>query len=385
MNTLFQKFICLVALLTLQIGINTLASAASPSDLQPLVDQYLREHWIDEHISTVALTAQCPGLNQSKPVSVFAGKLGFLIFPNTKSDSIFQSGSITKSFVSVVLLQLEEEYKDIFTIDDDMQKWFPEYPKWYGIKIRQLMNMTSQIPDYADNEEFQKLVQKNPYKFWKLEDIVSFEYDKPLAQEKWKYSNTNYTLLGILIRKVTHNEPDYEITNRIINKLNLKNTFYVVDKPDSRLYNRLVHGYLNLGIWIDVIGFSLSAANASGAIISTTEDINDFIKALFTPGKLLNYSQFSKLTSFVSEKTGQPIAKPTPEENNVYGLGIVASYSETDNYYYVYEGSTPGFRFLYSYFPARSISIVTAMNSDKCNKEWEFLDLVKKGIDSQCQ
>jgi D-alanyl-D-alanine carboxypeptidase len=382
----------LIRLLFLTILITSLyqsLSLASPvSDLQSIVDQYLQTHNKDEHISTVALTAQCNGFNLSQPSSVFTGYLSFNSSPLTDQNSIFQIGSVTKSFVAVVLLQLEDEKKYNFSIEDDMEKWFPEYPKWYGIKIKQLLNMTSGIPEYEDDPSFFFALILNPTRYWKLEEIINYEVNKPLdfpPGTGWKYSNTNYTLLGLLIRKITTNEPNFEITNRIINKLSLKNTFYIDDQPPKELKNRLAHGYTNLfGQFIDTVDFSLSGANTAGAIISTTEDINKYTHALFASEKLLTQAQFLKLTSFVSEKNGQPVSGPTKYDQNVFGLGIVGSYSESNGIQYVYEGSTPGFRFLYTYYPSRSISIVTSLNSDLQGKEWDLLDSVFNKIDKQC-
>lgn len=122
-----------------------------------------------------------------------------------------------------------------------------------------------------------------------------------------------------------------------------------------------------------------------GINTQTTEDINKYVRALFTPGELLTPPQFKELTTFVSEKTGQPINNPTKDEPNVYGLGVIGSYSELNGVQYVYEGSIPGYRFLYTYFPTRSVSIVAALNSDSTGNEWKLFDTVLDKIGNQCK
>ena len=110
-------------------------------------------------LTAIALGTQC---QTDAPVYVYQGTQGFKNSSPINKDSLFQIGSVTKSFIAVVMLQLAQERH--FSLDDPhlIQQWFPEYPKWGGITLRQLLNMTSGIPGNEttkDNDIYRKLTE----------------------------------------------------------------------------------------------------------------------------------------------------------------------------------------------------------------------------------
>lgn len=119
-----------------------------------------------------------------------------------KSDMVFQIGSMSKQFVSAAILQLIEKGK--MKLFDSIQQYVPYYPsKKHKITIHHLLAQTSGIPNYFDvdeNEYYLLAKEHTP------EQLINYYKEEPLQFKpgtKWKYSNSNYPLLGAALEKVT--------------------------------------------------------------------------------------------------------------------------------------------------------------------------------------
>ncbi|MFF1908487.1 serine hydrolase domain-containing protein [Kitasatospora sp. NPDC058218] len=235
----------------------------------------------------------------------------------------FRIGSNTKAFTSTVLLQLEGEQR--LSLDDTVDRWLPGAVAANGydgtrITIRQLLNHTSGLPDYAKDTAFSLSYALNtePYKPWPPQTLV----DLGLAQHKptgspgrqWSYSNTNYVLAGMVIKAVTGNDTATEVRQRIIEPLGLRDTSFPTSDPT--LSGSYLHGYeypvISIGIR-DVSVSDVQTFGAAGAIVSTLDDLTAFSRALVT-GRLLAPAQEAEL------KTTVPV---TADGTVGYGLGIV--------------------------------------------------------------
>jgi D-alanyl-D-alanine carboxypeptidase len=331
------------------------------------------------YITAISLTAQC---GDSSPVSVAYGTNGINDLTPIKDNSIFQIGSVTKAFICIVVLQLAEENK--ISIDDNtvMMKWFPEYPKWGKITLAELMNMTSGIPGNGyrlPDDIFKKFTAKEYISKIDPIQILNLTYQLPLHFEpgtSFEYSNTNYTLLGRFIKKVTHNDPEEEVADRIINKLGLRNTHFPVDLEEEVPNidtSKLVHGYAFysknsdpypfMTYGADTLPYSLSYANTSGAMISTPHDINMFLHAVFNKDGVFHRYQ-KQLTTLVSRKTGVPITAPTEEDRQGFGLGLIGYYWNTAHpIIYLFNGTMDGFKFAWVVDPKSQVYLTFAINS----------------------
>jgi CubicO group peptidase (beta-lactamase class C family) len=122
-----------------------------------------------------------------------------------KPETIFQSGSVGKQFVSAAVMMLVEEGK--VGLDDSIVKYFPDAPEsWKPILIKNLLSHTSGLAEYESPE---RTGPKGPF-YMRLnfteDELVSKIEALPIEfkpGEKWDYRNTNYVLLGVMIHKVT--------------------------------------------------------------------------------------------------------------------------------------------------------------------------------------
>jgi CubicO group peptidase (beta-lactamase class C family) len=118
-----------------------------------------------------------------------------------KAETVFQSGSVGKQFVSAAIMMLVEEGK--ISLDQSITTYFSDAPAaWKSILITNLLSHTSGLSEYESEE---RIGSKGPF-YLRLD----FSEDELLTKiealpieaapgEKWDYRNTNYVLLGILI------------------------------------------------------------------------------------------------------------------------------------------------------------------------------------------
>jgi len=242
-----------------------------------------------------------------------------------QSEDKFQIASVTKPFTAVVVLKLAEEGK--LSLDDTLEKWLPDIanniPNGNDITIRQLLNGSSGIYDFAENENspFFQVVLKNPQKQWKYSELVTYAYGK--ERQEWVYPNTGFIIAGMIIEKATGSTIAAEIRRLISEPLGLKNTFFHTEK----ILGGLVNGYIDIppgdGELDDVSFVNISFAGAAGGLISNPEDVTKFFQSLLG-GKLLKPSSLREMLRFVDTKE-----KGDGLINRRYGLGIQLIEAET--------------------------------------------------------
>ncbi|MEW9579077.1 serine hydrolase domain-containing protein [Bacillus toyonensis] len=255
-----------------------------------------------------------------------------------KTDFRFRIGSVTKTFTATVVLQLAGENR--LNLDDSIEKWLPGVIQGNGydakqITVRQMLNHTSGIAEYSKSKEADFT---NPKRMYTAEELVKIGLSAPpdfAPGTGWSYSNTGYVLLGILIEKVTGNSYAEEIENRIIEPLELSNTFL---PGNSSVIPGTKHarGYVQpdgASELKDVTYYNPSIGSSAGDMISTADDLNKFFSSLLG-GKLLKEQQLKQMLTTVP--TG--IA-----EIGRYGLGIYETKLPNGVSIWGHSGGIPGF------------------------------------------
>ncbi|MEC0275512.1 serine hydrolase domain-containing protein [Peribacillus frigoritolerans] len=255
-----------------------------------------------------------------------------------KTDFRFRIGSVTKTFIATVLLQLAGENR--LNLDDSIEKWLPGIIQGNGydakqITIRQMLNHTSGIAEYSRSKEADFTHTKRVYTADELVKIGLLMPPDFAPGKSWSYSNTGYVLLGILIEKVTGNSYAEEIENRIIEPLELSNTFL---PGNSSVIPGTKHarGYSQpdeASEIKDVTYFNPSIGSSAGDMISTADDLNKFFSYLLG-GKLMKEQQLKQMLTAVP--TGRA-------EIGRYGLGIYETKLPSGVPIWGHTGGIPGF------------------------------------------
>jgi len=232
--------------------------------------------------------------------------------------TLFQICSITKVYTAVLILKLQAEKK--LSLSQTLGSLLPQYPRWRKITIRQLLNMTSGIPSFSDDKQFNAIVKKHPARHWTTAETINFVKNKPFLFQpgsRWSYSDINYVLLGMIIEKVTAKTYAQMLRQQIFQPLHLSHTYYMPYEYPPSILRQLATGYSSDNK--DVTNVNMSQAGAAGAIIATTQDTATFFHALFS-GKLLKKKQMKELLTPYSRETGKLL--PINSKEKAFGLGM---------------------------------------------------------------
>ena len=197
----------------------------------------------------------------------------------------FRVGSITKTFVATLVLQLVGEGK--LSLDDTVEQRLPGViPNGKAITVRQLLNMTSGLFDYLNDGDTtvddKLLAGQLTYRWSPLELIAISNKHKPrfAPGSAWEYCSTCYVLLGLIVEKRTGHPLAAELKRRIFVPAGLTATSF---DTEPQIGGAHAHGYELLGKppLTDVSILSPSHGWAAGALVSNAHDLARFYRALY--------------------------------------------------------------------------------------------------------
>jgi D-alanyl-D-alanine carboxypeptidase len=297
----------------------------------------------------------------------------------------FRIGSNTKTFLSVVVLQLVAEHR--LSLDDTVRHWLPGVVHGNGnnggtITVRELLQHTSGLHDYTDDlqaqitspEAYRKL-EFHQFSRQDLLDIALAHRPDNAPGAAWNYSNTNYILLGMVIEKVTRESWENQVTRRIIIPLGLRHTY--APGTSTRLPRPHATGYLifDKDTRIDTTAENMSWADSAGALISTAADLTRFWSAIGR-GALLGPAQTREMRQTVPATGGDSASVP----GSRYGLGIFFIPLSCGGGYWSHEGDVPGYNTIGAVSSDGHTTVALSVNSNVDDPvlaaEYELVDHV---------
>lgn len=266
------------------------------------------------------------------------------------SDVLFEMGSSTKTFTAAIILQMVEEGK--LSLNDTLGQYFDSLKNIdMGVTLRQCLNHTSGIYSYTDHDIFWDLMLDDPYKVYTPQEMLDQCVD-PMRFEpgaKWRYSNTNFLLLGLIIEQVDEMAYHESLRQRIFEPFGMENSY--LDQYET--YTEPRSGY-----WLEeddpyfepLISF-MSAAWAAGGVVSTTEDLAIWSDKLYG-GEVLSQAWTDSLTT-PSMLNGKPL-----------DFGLSTFLDKYQGYDMVGHGGTTLQHSTMDYIPELDITLVTVTNEE---------------------
>jgi CubicO group peptidase (beta-lactamase class C family) len=352
--------ILLLTTIILAYATSSFAQNSAASSAPPLDPQLIKS--IDTFIATQMANRTIPGLAvgiYSRGKILLAkgyGQANLELDVAVKPETVFQTGSVGKQFVSAAIMMLVEEGK--ISLDDSLTKYFPEAPAtWKPILIKNLLSHTSGLSEYESED---RTGPKGPF-YMRLDftddELVAKIEVLPIESapgEKWDYRNTNYFLLGVLIHKIT-GKPYYEfLDERIFKPLGMTSTRLINERdivPNRAAGYELDNGQLKNQVWVSPTFNS----TADGTLYSNVLDLAKWDAALYG-SQLLKQSSLDRIWTVYPLNDG----KPNPAG---YGFGWMIG-KQNDHERIEHGGAWQGFTCRISRYPDDSLTVVVLTNLD---------------------
>ncbi len=233
-------------------------------------------------------------------------------------DMLFSIGSVTKNFVATLTLKLAE--KGVLSLDDQLSDWLPDYPYIDpGITIRQLLNHTSGIFMYWNNDDLWKALIADRNRVWKPEEVLEYIREPHYPPgEGWRYSNTNYLLMAMIIEKATGETLGTNFKKQLWEPHQMQNYYlWLADSiPANQAHvfgDNFVFGAAEQDLTFKPRASHESIGFGSSGIVTTAADLARWSQTLFE-GEVLSKTSMEEMLDFVDFA---PVANM-----KAYGLGV---------------------------------------------------------------
>ncbi len=268
----------------------------------------------------------------------------------------FEIGSITKQFTAAAILQLKE--KGLLSLDDRLGAYVPQYAAARNVTLRQLLLQVSGIPNFTSTKAFTRLVAvrgtsvvlSRPGSF---DAILAMIDRKPLEFKpgtKWKYSNTNYVLLGRVVEIVSHMPWEAYIRTHMFARARMTDSSFMENESST---GDMATGYVRYHGQLRPAPSMNGWAGGAGAIVSTATDLAKWDAALFG-GKIISAADLRLMLT--------PGALPAGLPGAHYAFGWVDDRYDGQARFW-HNGGTLGFRASNQIYPRLGQRIIVLANN----------------------
>lgn len=310
----------------------------------------------------VAVFVAAPGLGRQQ----FAAGLSDVAENKAmRSDDPFRIGALTQAFTSTLILQLIEQ--GTVALDDTLEKWLPvdlldSVPNGRSVTIRQLLTMTSGIPDYQNHPGFQTAVAADPQRLWQPEEILAFSARQApdfAPGERFGYSAANYVLLQMVAEAATGETLASNFRERFFYRLNMDNSYL---EREEALPEGHVPGYTTANGTAEIVSGKRDGLGlGSDGIVAPVSDLRRFAPALATRQLTGNNADETYRTTEIGEGLG-------------YGLGIMKQETPWGNLW-GYSGASAGTAGVMWYMSDPEVTLVLLSNDQEAQARVEQLAL----------
>jgi D-alanyl-D-alanine carboxypeptidase len=300
----------------------------------------------DQRVPGVNVGVWAPGRSWTDSFGVADSSTGEPMSP----EHTVRIASISKTFTGVAVLRLVDRGK--LRLNDTLDEYVHGIPNGDEISIRKVLGMTAGIYDFTRDDTFAADFAANPLLPWSPQDVLDIVDRHPPdfpPGEMVSYSDTNYTLLGLIIEKLT-GKPAHVVIDRLTRRAGLKRTLF---PTVPELEAPFAHGYYGGDDddqpLADYTLVNPDVAWTAGAMTSTIGDLKRWAKVL-GEGRMISERLFKKQLRF------NAIANPGGPSVG-YGLGIF----RFENWI-GHNGAIYGFNTSMFYLPSAHATIVVSAN-----------------------
>ncbi|TPQ19827.1 serine hydrolase domain-containing protein [Streptomyces sporangiiformans] len=276
----------------------------------------------------------------------------------------FRAGSTTKVVTAAVVLQLAAEGK--VDLNGHVQTYLPgllsaAFKK--PITVRQLLTFTSGLQVGSTLGDVNGEGYENRYKTLTPEEVVAASVAKGPAPhapgERQQYSNIDYTVLGMLIERITGDSYEHQAAVRIFRPLGMRHTSFP-GGPDPRIHGPHNRGYQRLadGRLVDATEWNMSDRWAAGDMISTTADLERLLVGLFR-GKVVPRPLLRK----------EMLTLPKVKEGVATMSAGLQYYEKNGVVLWLKTGARPGYSTVIATTPDLSRTLVYSINATDAKSE----------------
>lgn len=272
------------------------------------------------------------------------------------TSSLIEAGSVSKQFTAASILLLEQQGK--LSLEDDVHKHIPELPD-YGtpITIRQLMQHTSGLKDWGSIVAISGW-PRGTKAYNNLDALAVICRQKTLNNvpgAEYIYSNTGYTLMSIIVQRVSGKELKDFTRPAIFDPAGMqqsiwRSSYKLLVPGRAMAYSTIGPDYFN--------DMPNESVYGHGGLLTTAEELLKWTQ-FYTSGKLGSPSLFPKQTATGRFNNGQP---------NVYAAGLVVTKLNGKDVI-MHSGATASYRANLEYFPEQGLMFAFLSNTSAFDRD----------------